>query len=153
MKRIILFVICVFVCFVVENAQSQCRPFAAANKPSLGDFIHDGAYTAIQLKTGQTVQMNKTFYRGQKYRLLVCAATELAKVDFKVQDANQNVLYTGNEEGIAKKWDFSVESTQNLLISVTVPETTANQNKAGCVTILIGFKSSETLYKEIYHPK
>jgi len=135
-----------FVFFSVPS-NAQCRQFAVSKKKQLEDFIHDGAYTSISMKPAQNVQFTKTFYKGQRYRLVLDGAAELGKLELRVFDQNQSLVYSNMDDGVSKKWDFMVESTRNLIIMVSIPKS-ANMNTTGCVSVLIGFKSSEDLINQ-----
>ena len=142
-----LLVLSVFYC---ASVMGQCRQFAVSKKKTLEDFIHDGAYTSISMKPAQNVQFTKTFFKGQRYRLVLDGAPELMKTELRVFDLNQNLVYSNVEEGVSKKWDFVVESTRNLIIMVSIPRS-ANMNASGCVSALIGFKSTEDYLNQLKH--
>ena len=130
------------------SAYGQCRQFAVSKKKTLEDFIHDGAYTSISMKPAQNVQFTKTFFKGQKYRLVLDGAPELLKAELRIFDQNQNLIYSNIEDGLSKKWDFVVESTRNLIIMVSIPKS-VNMNASGCVSVLLGFKSTEEYVNQL----
>ncbi len=148
MFRIANILVLFFLFVNVYNGLAQCRPFAMKNKPQLGDYIHDGAFNSVNIKAGQNLRLNKTFYKGQKYRVVVSGVNELVKVDMNVLDLSQNVLFKNVENGVSKVWDFKVEATITLTISITVPYNETNENLSGCVSVLVGFKSTDDLINQ-----
>jgi hypothetical protein len=84
----------------------------------------------------------KTFYSDMEYRVSICGEDKLPDVEFRVLDANKNVLYYNKDANFAKTWDFKLQSSQQLKIVVKVNsfnkpgETPAS----GCVAIMFGFK-------------
>jgi hypothetical protein len=129
------------------TVSAQCKGFAKKIcKLELIPYIHDGNYDAAIMSEGEEADMPKTFYAGMEYRLVVCSSDGLSS-EFKVFDANKNVLYSSVDHNNSKFWDFKLESTQQLWIRITIP--TLKQKKtdgeiiSGCVAILIGFKDKE----------
>ncbi len=119
----------------------QCTFFASANIGYLDDFIHDGVYTSLQTFPGQSIQIYKTVYPGQTYRMTVNAQKELGRIEIKVYDDGKQLIYSDNDDSINKFWDFTVESTINILIVLNCPYASGSQN--GCVSVLFGFKEDK----------
>jgi hypothetical protein len=139
----IISVVTLFLVISTININAQCKSFAKKDcLPQLGSFTHDGNYHAAILVEGEEAELYKTFYSDMEYRLAVCGPDNLPPVEFKVLDANKNVLYTNKSKDYAKTWDFKLESSQQLKLVVTV--TTFNQAgdtpASGCVSIMFGFK-------------
>ena len=85
--------------------------------------------------------MYKTFYSDMKYRIGVCGASNLEAIEFKVLDTRDGkVLYDNSLNGFDWKWDFTLESSQQLKITVKVPisETNVEEPEEGCVAIMFG---------------
>ncbi|MBI5219144.1 MAG: hypothetical protein HY958_09470 [Bacteroidia bacterium] len=124
---------------------AQCKNFAKKAKIDLLPFIHDGIYNATVLSEGETAELYKTFYSGQQYRIAVVAEETMPKVEFKVMDSKRKVLYSNKEKGFAKTWDFTLESSQQLIIAIQVQtvETLIDEIAKGCVTVLVGFMNEE----------
>lgn len=123
---------------------SQCKGFAKKNcLPKVAPFTHNGQLNSTTLIAGQKVQLEMTFYSGQNYRILVCAQEVLGKVDFKLLDADKNVVFNSKDNGSPDHWDFNLKSTQQLFIEVDVPEMDAPNGitPSGCVALLVGFKN------------
>jgi hypothetical protein len=125
------------------NANAQCKAFAKkVCIPELGAYTHDGNYHAAILVEGEEAELYKTFYSDMEYRVSVCGEDKLPEVEFRVLDANKNVLYSNKDANYSKTWDFKLQSSQQLKLVIKVNtlnkpgETPAN----GCVAIMFGFK-------------
>jgi hypothetical protein len=125
------------------NVDAQCKSFAKkVCIPELGAYTHDGNYHAAILVEGEEAELYKTFYSDMEYRVSICGEDKLPNVEFRVFDANKNVLYSNKDANFAKTWDFKLQSSQQLKIVVKVDtfnkpgETPAS----GCVAIMFGFK-------------
>ncbi len=128
---------------VDSTANAQCKGFAKKIcKQELTPYIHDGNYHAAILTEGEEAELYKTFYAGQQYRLAVCSAEPLSKIEFQVVDANKNVLYDNRQHNYATVWDFKPESSQQLKIQIKVPVSSAQSEYpySSCVAIMFGFK-------------
>lgn len=125
------------------NAGAQCKAFAKkVCLPELGSYTHDGNYHAAVLVEGEEAELYKTFYSDMDYRVAVCGEDKLPAVEFRILDANRNVLYSNKDANYAKTWDFRLESSQQLKLVIKVA--TASQSTglpaSGCVSIMFGFK-------------
>jgi hypothetical protein len=126
-----------------SNALSQCKTFAKTScLPALGEYTHDGNYHATVLVEGEEAELYKTFYSDMEYRVSVCGQDNLPPVEFKVLDANSNVLFSSKEENNAKTWDFNLQSSQQLKIVLKVGNSDQQgvTPASGCVAIMFGFK-------------
>jgi hypothetical protein len=150
MKKFLPHIILVLFCTVLSyNASAQCKGFAKkVCKSELIPYIHDGNYNAAMLTEGEEADFYKTFYADQQYRLVVCGTESLPPIEFKIIDANRNVLYSNKDHNFSKSWDFKLESSQQLRIVVRVPASTQkkaeSEIQSGCVAIMIGFKDKES---------
>jgi len=129
------------------EAYSQCKTFAKSScKPELDPYIHDGIYNATELSEGESAELFKTFYSGQEYRVAICGGAALPAVEFEILDSDRNVLFSNKEANFAKVWDFKLEASQQLIVSIQV---TTNDDKAtdeiakDCVAVLIGFLNTD----------
>ena len=126
------------------NLNGQCKAFAKkVCLPELGTYTHDGNYHAAVLVEGEEAELYKTFYSDMDYRIAICGEDKLPNIEFKILDANKNVLYSNNKDGkYAKTWDFKLQSSQQLKLVVKV--SSFNQSgdtpASGCVAIMFGFK-------------
>ncbi|MFW5644743.1 MAG: hypothetical protein ACOCZL_02410 [Bacteroidota bacterium] len=144
MKRS-LFVSLLLLSFIVlpNNSNAQCKQFAKNTcKVGLTPYQHDGNYHAAVLLEGEEAELYKTFYSGTDYRIGVCGANNLGNIEFSIIDGNGKVLHNNAYNDYEWKWDFRLESSQQLKIVVKVPVTDglAEEPKEGCVAIMFGFK-------------
>lgn len=130
--------------FMVDTtANAQCKGFAKKIcKQELTPYIHDGNYHAAILTEGEEAELYKTFYAGQQYRIAICGAEPLSKIEFQVVDANKNILYDNRQHNYATVWDFKLESSQQLKIQIKVPVSNPQSEYpySSCVAIMFGFK-------------
>ncbi len=129
--------------FVPYKAESQCKQFAKNTcKIGLAPYQHDGNYHAAVLLEGEEAELYKTFYSDTDYRIDVCGANNLGNIEFSVVDGKGKVLYNNKYNDYNPKWDFRLQSSQQLKIIVKVPVTDslAQEPKEGCVAIMFGFK-------------
>jgi len=121
----------------------QCRGFTKKTcRPQVEPYIHNGQMNSAVLFPGDSADIMLTFYSGQQYRLVICAEEQLGDVSYTVSDIDRNVIFD-SEKSDNKAFDFKVESTQQLVVSVEVPdsENTHDIDFQGCVAILVGFKN------------
>lgn len=146
MKKILpVFIIAILVSSLSFSANAQCKGFAKkVGKLTLVPYIHDGNYHAAMLTEGEEAELYKTCYAGQQYRLSVCGSESIPQVEFKVIDANRNVLFDNTKNKMASFWDFKLEASQQLKIVVKVPASAKKKDESeiisGCVAIMFGFK-------------
>ncbi len=121
---------------------AQCKQFAKNTcKAGLDPYQHDGNYHAALLIEGEEAELYKTFYSDRNYRIGVCGASNLSPIEFKVVDTrNGKVLYDNSLKDFDWKWDFKLESSQQLKIMVKVPVPNENviEPEEGCVAIMFG---------------
>ena len=144
MKRIKqIFLTAVSLFLIPIAADAQCKTFVKKQcLPKLSPFIHNGQMNSTVLLSGDNAELAMTFYSGQNYRILVCAQEVLGKVQFKLKDANNNVVFNSKDQGDVTSWDFNVATTQQLIVEVIVPPSDATNDIVpnGCVSIVVGFK-------------
>ncbi len=136
-------IIALFILGITVNANAQCKAFAKkVCLPELGSYTHDGNYHAAVLVEGEEAELYKTFYSDMEYRVAVSGEEDLPKVEFKVLDADKNVLYSNKDNDYSPTWDFKLESSQQLKIVVKVLTTDQAEAapESGCVSIMFGFK-------------
>lgn len=126
------------------SANAQCKAFAKkVCLPELGSYTHDGNYHAAILVEGEEAELYKTFYSDMEYRVAIVGEEKLPDVEFKVLDANKNVLYTNKKDGVYNKtWDFKLQASQQLKLVVKVASfnQSGDTPASGCVAIMFGFK-------------
>lgn len=139
-------VLALFILGVNFNADAQCKAFAKkVCLPELGSYIHDGNYHAAILVEGEEAELYKTFYSDMEYRVAICGEDKLPSVEFRILDANKNVLYTNKDANYAKTWDFKLQSSQQLKLIVKVSSfnKSGETPASGCVAIMFGFKTKK----------
>ena len=144
-KKGILFISLVVFMFTLPIAiNAQCKQFAKNTcKAGLEPYQHDGNYHAALLIEGEEAELYKTFYSDREYRIGICGANNLNSIEFKVVDTrNGKVLYDNSLNDFEWKWDFNLESSQQLkiLVKVPVPEGSIEEPEEGCVAIMFGSK-------------
>jgi hypothetical protein len=142
-KKGILFIsILAFIVCIPANVNAQCKQFAKKScKTGLTPYQHDGNYHAALLIEGEEAELYKTFYSDTDYRIGVCGANNLSDIEFKIVDSNGKVLYDNKFQDYEWKWDFKLESSQQLkiVVKVPVPDGQVEEPKEGCVAIMFGF--------------
>lgn len=131
--------------FSSVNAEAQCKSFTKKHCLSeLAGYASNGQYNGAVMFEGEAASLVQTFYSGKDYRLFVCSHDAISdSLFFEVRDYKKNLLFSSKGEE-APMFDFSVESTQQLYLTIIVPDMgTANElKKNGCVSILVGFKEN-----------
>jgi hypothetical protein len=147
--KLIILIICILA--VPELSQAQCNEYTKKECiPQLNPYTFNGQLNNAVLSQGETAELQLTFYKDQEYRILVKGEEQLGKLQFQLYDTEYNLLYDNTDEDYTNIWDFMVESTDDFIIRVIVPESMANQElESGCVSILIGFRAfgSRTIFK------
>jgi hypothetical protein len=132
-----------FIFATAVNAEAQCKSFAKkVCLPELGAYTHDGNYHAAVLVEGEEAELYKTFYSDMDYRVAICGEDKLPDIEFRILDANKNVLYSNKDNNYAKTWDFRLQSSQQLkmVIKVNSFNKPGETPASGCVSIMFGFK-------------
>ena len=138
-KKILLFSLLFNLFPLLTNA--QCEQFAKQDiwKTKLKPYTHNGIYVTQKITQGETIELYKTFFSGQDYRISVCADTNLPKIEFKVLDINRNIIFDNKKNNLSNIWDFYFNTNLQTIISIHVPEMNNENNKSGCVAVLIGY--------------
>jgi hypothetical protein len=146
MKKILpIFITAILVSSFSFSVNAQCKGFAKkVCKLSLVPYIHDGNYHAAILTEGEEAELYKTCYAEQQYRIAVCGSESIPVIEFKIIDANRNVLFDNTKNNMVSVWDFKLESSQQLKVVIKVPASTKKKSESeivsGCVAIMFGFK-------------
>jgi len=136
-------ILALFIIAVTFDVNGQCKAFAKkVCFPELSPYLHDGNYHAAVLVEREEAELYKTFYSDMEYRVAICGEDKLPNIEFKVLDANKNVLYSNKDANYAKTWDFKLQSSQQLKLIVKVSSFNApgDTPASGCVSIMFGFK-------------
>ena len=139
-KGILLLSLVAFILTLPMTLNAQCKQFAKNTcKSGLDPYQHDGNYHAALLIEGEEAELYKTFYSDRNYRIGVCGANNLSDIEFKVVDTrNGKVLYDNSLKNFDWKWDFTLESSQQLKIMIKVPDEKVDEPEEGCVAIMFG---------------
>ncbi len=141
-KKFFPFLLFVLLIGALPGVQAQCISFAkSVCKPKLGSFVHDGNYNAVTMAEGESAELIKTFFSGQRYRVVFCKVDQLPKIRFWVTDSQGRVLFDNSTKGYADTWDFEIEKTQMLSVNFMVMEHAPNKDNtivSGCVAVLFG---------------
>jgi hypothetical protein len=143
MKRIFQLTAIAILVIIPFGTNAQCKGFAKKIcKVELAPYIHDGNYHAAMLTVGEEAELYKTFYSATDYRIAVCGTDELSDIEFRIIDADRNVLYTNKSKNYSRIWDFRLEASQQLKIAIIVPPGSGlpEDITTGCVAIMFGFK-------------
>jgi hypothetical protein len=144
MKSILVLSIIACLLTFPGSLNAQCKQFAKNTcKAGLEPYQHDGNYHAALLIEGEEAELYKTFYSDRNYRIGVCGAPNLAEIEFKVIDTrNGKVLYDNSLNDFQWKWDFRLESSQQLkiMVKILVPDGKVDEPEEGCVAIMFGSK-------------
>jgi len=147
MKRIFHILIILTVLSIIPiYGNAQCKSFAKkVCKLELTPYIHDGNYNAAILTEGEDAELYKTFYADQNYRIYICGSDALPDIEFQVLDVNRNVLYDNRKNDYERIWDFKLQASQQLIISLRVKnsEDETDELVSGCVAIMFGIKEDK----------
>ena len=155
MKKLYLhfFTLSIVIIISFSQALAQCKTFAKKDCiPEMSPYIHDGQINSTLIAEGESIELYKTFYEGQDYRVLVCVGEKFKnkKVRIRLLDHNRKVLYDSQDQQYAMSWDFVANSTQQVIIEVSAVKNTDEKAElvTDCVAILIGFLNTDGLIKK-----
>ena len=144
MKKIFQFTVAIALLALLPlSLNAQCKGFAKkVCKVELDPYTHDGNFHAAVLTTGEEAELYKTFYSDTDYRIAICGADALPDIEFRIIDSDRNVLYTNKDNEYSRTWNFRLEASQQLKISVRVPveDGMPEEASSGCVAIMFGFQ-------------
>jgi hypothetical protein len=152
MKLVIKYLICVVAVFAINNSTVQaqtCDSLAGVCKKMLKTpgkaekgtmFVSDGQTYRAFLDEDQTSEFQTTFFGGNTYRIAASAGTRENYIIFEVRDNQNNLIFSNTDHKNAPYWDFKVESSLDVVISMTLD---ANKKSSGCAVMLIGFKQKK----------
>jgi len=145
MKLIRSFIILFFIVFACNTVDAQCLSFAKiVAKPQLDPFTHDGNYNATLMEEGESAELNKTFFSGEEYRLVLAAVEALPKnIRIRLLNQQRKVIYDNADHNYTYVWDFKLETTENLIIHIKIPDEQGDKIRGGCIAIMFGIKMSE----------
>ncbi len=136
-------ILAILILGAIVSVDGQCKAFAKkVCLPELGAYTHDGNYHAAILVEGEEAELYKTFYSDMDYRVAICGEDKLPNIEFRILDANKNILYSNKDANYAKTWDFKLQSSQQLklVLKVLTLNPSGDTPASGCVSIMFGFK-------------
>jgi hypothetical protein len=143
-KRFILIALFVLTGMLNPGLQAQCKSFTKKKcMPGLAPFLSNGQLNTATMLPGQSADMIMNFNSGMSYRIIVCGEGVLGQIEFQVSDASGRVLFMNKSQDYAvDSWDFAVETTTQLTITVKVPDQPDKTVllEEGCVSVIVGFK-------------
>lgn len=143
-KYLLLIAIVAGTMLLPASLNAQCKQFAKNTcKVGLQPYQHDGNYHAALLLEGEEAELYKTFYSNRDYRIGVCGAPNLSDIQFRIIDTrNGKVLFDNSKKDFEWKWDFRLESSQQLkiMVKVTLSDANVEEPEEGCVAIMFGSK-------------
>jgi hypothetical protein len=130
--------------FTGDLAFAQCsKNWARKCITKVSPFTHNGQINTVQLREGQKTESVLTFNSGQDYRILVCSEETLENVSFVVYDMKGRIVFDSKTKNNTDVWDFKVKTTTQLKVVVDGGRNENSKgNATGCVSVLVGFKSS-----------
>lgn len=147
--KLTILLLCIFTLPI--GLVAQCNEYTKKECiPQLSPYTFNGQLNSAVLSQGETAELQLTFYKDQEYRILVKGEDNLGDLQFQLFDTEYNLLYDNSDEDYTNLWDFMVESTDDFIIRVLIPEDeTKVELESGCVSILIGFRAfgSRTIFK------
>lgn len=127
---------------VSYTVQAQCRDFdEPACKETLSPYINYGNFISTVMADGEYAELNMTFYSKTDYRLAICGLEQVDDLEFRVFDADHNLLFKSKDKNFTRTWDFNLEESQQLIIAIIIPE--RQSSVSGCVAVMHGLKMKE----------
>lgn len=103
-------------------------------------YVSDGQTYRAFLDEEQSAEFQTTFFGGNTYRIAASAGTRENYVIFEVHDSQNNLIFSSADHKNAPYWDFKVESSLDVVISMRLD---TNKKSSGCAVMLIGFKQKK----------
>lgn len=135
-----------------QSAQSLCTDYhKEACKFEKADLYYEynSQSKDALFRPGQTSKLIFTAYKGYDYRFTFAAEDKITgggNLTFKVMDAKTKKVLYDNEEDGSNEFEFICDSSINLSVEVSLPESIAESSSKviyGCVGFLL--ESRETL--------
>ncbi len=123
----------------------QCKNFVKKScLPLLHPFTTNGQINNAVFAPGDHAEMPLTFSEGFTYRVIVCGQEILGKINFKILNNENVVVFDNTDHEFVNLWDFKITNTQQVKLIINVPEEKAENGimHTGCVSIILGFKKN-----------
>ncbi|MFQ5335012.1 MAG: hypothetical protein ACE5DN_02950 [Flavobacteriales bacterium] len=135
--------------FEIISAQTftlPCKSFGkkACKSVNLEDYSSNGQLTVAPLVPGEEAELSMIFYRGNDYRIVLCGDEELGQLKFWIKNSRGEELFNNKNYENTQQWDFSMSSTQRLIIVVGAEGKTqmGEAVEEGCVKLIIGHRKT-----------
>ena len=118
----------------------QCKRFKAKCNYSMDDYKSNGQDLVAPLVPGEEASIALVFHNKHDYRLILCGDSYLGKLEFSIKSTKGEELFSNKNFEMTQDWDFSMTSTQRLVVTVKAPGSTAKGQAAeeGCVQLIVG---------------
>lgn len=117
------------------NCFAQCNRIDNECAPDLHPYISDGQYYHAKLSGNETAEFKTTFYANETYKIVACGEQGLGDIQYKLFDANYNMIFDNADFENAATWEFKFSSTDDFYIQAKLLDGVAT----GCAVLLIGF--------------
>ena len=139
------FILSVLSVMLFSFSHAQCKNFVKKKcLPSLAPYVTNGQISTATFAPGDHAEIPLSFFENTNYRIIVCGQEILGKVNYKLIDANKNIVFDNAQFEYTNSWDFSSASNQSLTLVVEVPSDKSDNHSqmmhTGCVSVIVGFK-------------
>ena len=115
-----------------QTANSQhCIVFHEKRCALEEPFEYDAQSKSALFSPGHSSELSMVAYRGKDYRISFCLDKNLGEqVEFQVLDSkSREVLYDNRDDDMSQEFKFTANSTQRIILKVTVPGEKEEQTK------------------------
>lgn len=125
---------------------AQCKSLSKQCTKDIGEgYLSSGQDISFVMLPGKKQQCITTFYENQDYRISICSDSTLGNIHMTIRNSKRQLLYDNHSNG-NNSFDFKVSATQQLIISLIVPESNFSEDLNepeevyGCVSAVVGFR-------------
>ena len=125
---------------------AQCKSLSKQCTKDIGEgYLSSGQDISFVMFPGKKQQCITTFYENQDYRISICSDSTLGNIHMTIRNSKRQLLYDNHSNG-NNSFDFKVSTTQQLIISLIVPESNLSEELNepeqvyGCVSAVVGFR-------------
>ena len=125
---------------------AQCKSLSKQCTKDIGEgYLSSGQDISFVIFPGEKQQCITTFYENQDYRISICSDSTLGNIHMTIRNSKRQLLYDNHSNG-NNSFDFKVSATQQLIISLIVPESNFSEELNepeevyGCVSAVVGFR-------------
>ena len=125
---------------------AQCKSLSKQCTKDIGEgYLSSGQDISFVMFPGKKQQCITTFYANQDYRISICSDSTLGNIHMTIRNSKRQLLYDNHSNG-NNSFDFKVSATQQLIISLIVPESNFSEDLNepeevyGCVSAVVGFR-------------